>query len=193
MAIERTFSIIKPNAVAKNVIGNIFARFEAAGFKIVGTKMLHLTVEQARGFYAEHDGKPFFDGLVEFMTCTRIAREMFDVDPGRENTFDVIRQFYVLVDSHFKEKKQVQDYADMLCRSPKTISNLFSLYRLSSPLRVIHERVDAEAKRLLLYTGKSAKEISEILGFEDLATFCRFFKKMNKESLSEYRKREKRE
>lgn len=127
------------------------------------------------------------------ITCTRIAREMFDVDPGRENTFDVIRQFYVLVDSHFKEKKQVQDYADMLCRSPKTISNLFSLYRLSSPLRVIHERVDAEAKRLLLYTGKSAKEISEILGFEDLATFCRFFKKMNKESLSEYRKREKRE
>ncbi len=65
MAIERTFSIIKPNAVAKKVIGNIFARFEAAGFKIVGTKMLHLTVEQARGFYAEHDGKPFFDGLVE--------------------------------------------------------------------------------------------------------------------------------
>ena len=51
----------------------------------------------------------------------------------------------------------------------------------------------AEAKRLLLYTGKSAKEISEILGFEDLATFSRFFKKMNKESLSEYRKREKRE
>lgn len=127
------------------------------------------------------------------ITCTRIAREKFDVNPGRENMFDVIRQFYVLVDSHFKEKKQVQDYADMLCRSPKTISNLFSLYGLSSPLRVIHERVDAEAKRLLLYTGKSAKEISEILGFEDLATFSRFFKKMNKESLSEYRKREKRE
>lgn len=53
------------------------------------------------------------------ITCTRIAREKFDVDPGRENMFDVIRQFYVLVDSHFKEKKQVQDYADMLCRSPK--------------------------------------------------------------------------
>ena len=73
MAIERTFSIIKPNAVAKNVIGNIFSRFEAAGFKIVGTKMLHLTVEQARGFYAEHDGKPFFDGLVEFMTSGPIG------------------------------------------------------------------------------------------------------------------------
>lgn len=127
------------------------------------------------------------------ITCTRIAREMFDVNPERENTFDVIRQYYVLVDNHFKEKKQVQDYADMLCRSPKTISNLFSLYGLSSPLRIIHERIDAEARRLLLYTDKSAKEISEILGFEDLATFSRFFKKMNKESISEYRKREKRE
>ena len=98
------------------------------------------------------------------ITCTRIAREKFDVDPGRENMFDVIRQFYVLVDSHFKEKKQVQDYADMLCRSPKTISNLFSLYGLSSPLRVIHERVDAEAKRLLLYTGKSANNCQPIWG-----------------------------
>lgn len=78
MAIERTFSIIKPNAVAKNVIGNIFARFEAAGFKIVGTKMLHLTVEQARGFYAEHDGKPFFDGLVEFMTSGPIVVSVLD-------------------------------------------------------------------------------------------------------------------
>ena len=127
------------------------------------------------------------------ITCTRIARQRFGVGQEKEKTFDIIRQYYVLVDRHFKEKKQVQDYADILCRSPKTISKLFSLYRLSSPLRVIHERVDAEAKRLLLYTGKSAKEISEILGFEDLATFCRFFKKMNKESLSEYRKREKRE
>ncbi|MCH8173774.1 MAG: nucleoside-diphosphate kinase [Proteobacteria bacterium] len=78
MAIERTFSIIKPNAVAKNVIGNIFARFEAAGFKIVGTKMLHLTVEQARCFYAEHDGKPFFDGLVEFMTSGPIVVQVLE-------------------------------------------------------------------------------------------------------------------
>ncbi|HKS34364.1 nucleoside diphosphate kinase [Enterobacter sp. BIGb0383] len=73
MAIERTFSIIKPNAVAKNVVGSIFARFETAGLKIVGTKMLHLTAEQAQGFYAEHDGKPFFAGLVEFMTSGPIV------------------------------------------------------------------------------------------------------------------------
>lgn len=127
------------------------------------------------------------------ITCTRIARQKLEVNEERENSFDIIRQFYVLVDNHFKEKKQVQDYADMLCRSPKTISNLFSLYGLSSPLHVIHERIDAEARRLLLYTNKSAKEISEILGFDDLATFSRFFKKMNKESITEYRKREKQE
>lgn len=127
------------------------------------------------------------------ITCTRIARRKFEVNDDRENSFDIIRRFYVLVDNHFKEKKQVQDYADMLFRSPKTISNLFSMYGLASPLHIIHERIDAEARRLLLYTNKSAKEIGEILGFEDLATFSRFFKKMNKESITEYRKREKRE
>lgn len=127
------------------------------------------------------------------IVCTRMARLRLEVDQERENSFDIIRQFYVLVDNHFKEKKQVQDYAEMLYRSPKTLSNLFSLYGLNSPLRIIHERVDAEARRLLLYTSKSAKEISEVLGFEDLATFSRFFKKMNKKSISDFRKEEKEE
>ena len=125
--------------------------------------------------------------------CTRIAREKFSVSPEREKAFDMVRQFYVLVDNHFKEKKMVQDYADMLHRSPKTLSNLFTTCGLPSPLRIIHERIEAEAKRLLLYSQKSAKEITEILGFEDQATFSRFFKKMTGESVSEYRKREKRE
>ena len=65
---EMTFSIIKPDAVAKNVIGRIEQRFEDAGLKIVASKMLHLSVENAHGFYAEHEGKPFFNALVEFMT-----------------------------------------------------------------------------------------------------------------------------
>lgn len=73
MAIERTFSIIKPNAVAKNVIGNIFARFEISGLKIVASKMLHLSKEQARAFYAEHQEKAFFDELVAFMTSGPIV------------------------------------------------------------------------------------------------------------------------
>ena len=127
------------------------------------------------------------------ITCTRIARARFGVGQENERTFDVVRRFYVLVDQYFREKKQVQDYADMLCRSPKTLSNLFSACGLPSPLRIIHERIDAEARRLLLYTRKSAKEISAILGFEDLAAFSRFFKKMTGESVSEYRKQAHRE
>ena len=127
------------------------------------------------------------------ITCTRIARQRFGVGQEKEKTFDIIRQYYVLVDRHFKEKKQVQDYADILCRSPKTLSNLFSTCGLPSPLRVIHDRIEAEAMRLLLYTHKSAKEISSILGFEDLSAFSRFFKKMTSESVSDYRKRVKRE
>ena len=125
------------------------------------------------------------------ITCTRIAREKFSVSHEKEKSFDIVRQYYVLVDSHFKEKKMVQDYADMLHRSPKTLSNLFMSYGLPSPLRIIHERVEAEAKRLLLYSSKSAKEIAEILGFEDISAFSRFFKNMTGESITDYKKREK--
>lgn len=127
------------------------------------------------------------------ITCTRIARERFSVSIGKEKSFDIVRRFYVLVDTHFREKKQVADYADMLCRSPKTLSNLFSGYGLPTPLKVIHGRCAAEARRLLLYTDKSAKEIGDILGFEDLAAFSRFFKKMTGKSITDYRKSEKRE
>lgn len=122
------------------------------------------------------------------ITCTRIAREKCGVTPEQEKAFDIVRRFYILVDQHFREKKQVQDYADLLFRSPKTLSNLFASCGVPSPLRIIHERIESEAKRLLLYTPKSAKEISELLGFEDLSTFSRFFKKMTGESVSDFRK-----
>lgn len=68
MAIERTLSIIKPDAVAKNVIGEIYARFEQAGLRLVASKMQQLTDESAGGFYAEHQGKGFYGDLIEFMT-----------------------------------------------------------------------------------------------------------------------------
>ena len=68
MAIERTLSIIKPDAVAKNVIGEIYSRFEKAGLKIVAAKMLQLNEDSAGGFYAEHQGKGFYTDLIEFMT-----------------------------------------------------------------------------------------------------------------------------
>ena len=68
MATERTFSIIKPDAVAKNVIGPITAKLEAAGLRVVASKMVRLTEAQARAFYAVHKDRPFYAGLVKFMT-----------------------------------------------------------------------------------------------------------------------------
>lgn len=67
MAIERTFSIVKPDAVAKNLIGEIYRRFESAGLRIVAAKMLHLTRRQAEGFYAVHRERPFYRDLVAYM------------------------------------------------------------------------------------------------------------------------------
>lgn len=89
---------------------------------------------------------------------TRIARRRLNITQEKEYSFEIIRQFFILVDTHYREKKQVQDYADMLHKSPKTLSNIFSACKLPSPLRVIHERVEAEAKRLLLYSNKVLKK-----------------------------------
>src|SRR4029453_8102072 len=68
MAVERTLSIVKPDAVAKNIIGEIYSRFEKGGLKIVAARMMRLTRAKAEGFYAEHRGKPFFKSLVDYMT-----------------------------------------------------------------------------------------------------------------------------
>lgn len=78
MAVERTLSIIKPDAVAKNVIGQIYARFEQAGLRIVAAKMLRLSRSQAEGFYAEHKGRPFFPALIDFMTSGPVTVQVLE-------------------------------------------------------------------------------------------------------------------
>ncbi len=97
MAIERTFSMIKPNAVEKNVIGEILSRFESRGLRIAAARFVHLSREKAEGFYIEHKDRPFFQGLVHFMTSAPVllfclegenavllAREiMGPTDPGK--------------------------------------------------------------------------------------------------------------
>jgi nucleoside-diphosphate kinase len=78
MTVERTLSIIKPDAVAKSVIGQINARFENAGLRIVAAKMLHLTQKQAQEFYAVHSERPFFNGLVSFMSSGPVLIQVLE-------------------------------------------------------------------------------------------------------------------
>lgn len=78
MAVERTLSIIKPDAVAKNVIGQIITRFENAGLKIVAARMTHLSVQQAEGFYAVHRERPFFADLVKFMISGPVVVQVLE-------------------------------------------------------------------------------------------------------------------
>ncbi len=78
MAVERTLSIIKPDAVAKNVIGEIYSRFEKAGLQVVVAKMAHLTQAQAEGFYAEHKERGFFPDLVAFMTSGPVMIQVLE-------------------------------------------------------------------------------------------------------------------
>ena len=80
MAIERTLSIIKPDAVAKNLIGEIYSRFEKSGLRVVAAKMLHLREDQAREFYAVHKDRPFYNQLVEFMISGPVLVSVLEGD-----------------------------------------------------------------------------------------------------------------
>lgn len=101
---------------------------------------------------------------------------------------ETIRQFNLLVDANFREKKRVADYAEMLHKSPKTLSNLFASNHQQSPLQVIHDRIVLEAKRSLMYTDSSLKEIAFDLGFEEVTHFSRLFKKITGTTPLAYRK-----
>jgi nucleoside-diphosphate kinase len=80
MSVERTLSIVKPDAVGKNVIGEIYSRFEQNGLRIVAAKMLRLSEDVAGGFYAEHRGRPFFPALIEFMTSGPVCVQVLEGD-----------------------------------------------------------------------------------------------------------------
>jgi AraC-like DNA-binding protein len=122
------------------------------------------------------------------LTITRLAKVQYV--PGQQYTdqkFELFRRFNLMVEQHFRDRHDVSFYAGQLHKSPKTLSNLFALYSGKSPIRVIHDRILMEAKRLLLYTNKSAKEISREIGFDDAAYFSRFFRKQTGQRLSEFR------
>lgn len=120
--------------------------------------------------------------------ATRLAKQQFiNKETLPDQKLDIIRQYNLLVENHYKTQHSVKFYADQLNRSPKTLANLFGLYNNRSPLAVIQERVLLEAKRLLMYTDKTSKEIAYEIGFEDAAHFSNFFKKMTSLSPSDFR------
>ncbi len=119
---------------------------------------------------------------------TRIARDQHFPDEVKNEQVELIRKFNILVEQHFRDYHQVSTYAEMLHKSPKTLSNVFAEVNHKTPLEVIHSRIALEAKHLLLKTDKTAKEIAYGLGFDEAAHFSRFFKKETGFSPSAFRK-----
>lgn len=90
MAVERTLSIVKPDAVAKNVIGQIYSRFEAGGLRIIAARMLHLSRNDAEGFYAVHRQRPFFNDLVNFMISGPVMIQVLEGDSAIQKNRDLM-------------------------------------------------------------------------------------------------------
>lgn len=109
--------------------------------------------------------------------CTRIYKNQNINSNISDKNIDIIREYNYLVEQHFRTKHSVKEYADLLYKSPKTLSNLFKKKGEITPLQYIHNRIMLEARRLLTYTEKPVSSISYELGFNDIQTFSRFFKK----------------
>ncbi|ARO86337.1 nucleoside-diphosphate kinase [Nitrosospira lacus] len=111
MAVERTLSIIKPDAVAKNVIGEIYSRFETSGLKVIAARMLHLSQAEAEGFYAVHRSRPFFSDLVKFMISGPVMVQVLEgEDAIRKN-----RDLMGATDPKKAEKGTIRaDFADSI-------------------------------------------------------------------------------
>lgn len=111
MAVERTLSIIKPDAVAKNVIGEIYSRFEKAGLKIIAARMMHLSQAEAEGFYAVHKERPFFKDLVKFMTSGAVMVQALE----GENAIATNRELMGATDPKKADKGTIRaDFADSI-------------------------------------------------------------------------------
>lgn len=114
--------------------------------------------------------------------CTRLYKESNNVLAFEPGNIDIVREFNFLVETHFMAKHSVAEYANLLNKSPKTLSNVFTRYKQKTPLQIIQDRLLLEARRQLCYTEKAVKEIAYETGFEDIQSFSRFFK--NKEGVS---------
>ncbi|MEW4923145.1 helix-turn-helix domain-containing protein [Algibacter sp. 2305UL17-15] len=192
---NREFYCIKDHDQEVSCAGLLF-------FGNVHIPILELDVDESRKFKILHD--VFLDELETedtiqaemlrmlmarfIIISTRLlkAKEGF-VETAKNTKIDLLREFNMLVETHFKNEHSVSFYAEQLFKSPKTLSNTFAKLN-RSPLQIIHERIVLEAKRLLIYTDKSAKEIAYEVGFEDASHLSRLFKKHTTLSPSEFKK-----
>jgi AraC family transcriptional regulator, 4-hydroxyphenylacetate 3-monooxygenase operon regulatory protein len=124
---------------------------------------------------------------VMIIQLTRIGRNEIKPLQADPSSIETIRKFNLLVDQNFKTKKMISDYAFELGITPKRLSDLFRKGKLPSPLQIIHDRIVLEAKRLLLFSDKSISQISEELGFEEPSQFGKLFKKVAKDSPSDFK------
>lgn len=109
---------------------------------------------------------------------TRLAKKQYLPTKLSSVDYDLLREFNLLVEKHYKEYHQVQDYANLLHKSPKTLSNLFRKVGADSPLKIIRDRIALEGKRLLRFTNLDVAEVAYAIGFQEASHFSRFFKKV---------------
>lgn len=119
--------------------------------------------------------------------CTRIYKSQANFSAIDTKQVDIVRDFNFLVEKHFKEKHTVTEYASLLNKSPKTLSNLFKKLNSKTPLQMIQSRIMLEVRRLLRYSDKPVSEVGYDVGFSDVQSFSRFFKKHEGVSPSEFR------
>lgn len=117
----------------------------------------------------------------------RIANQSLSHNAEALKQKDLLRQFNVLVEEHFKTKHKVADYATLLFKSPKTLSNVFSKLNEKTPLQIIHQRITLEAKRLLLFSQLNSSEIARELNFESSTQFSKFFKNQTSTTPTEFK------
>ena len=182
---NREFYCIVDHDAEVSCVGFIF-------FGLPSPMVIHLTEREHRSFdllhqvfveeFGNHDNiqgemlRMLLKRLI--IKVTRIAKEQYLQEELPTPEFDLLREFNLLVELHYKEHHQVQDYANLLFKSPKTLSNVFKKAGADSPLKIIRDRIALEGKRLLRYTDMDVAEVAYETGFQEASHFSRFFKKV---------------
>ncbi len=190
---NREFYCVQQHDQEVSCIGLLF--YGSGGFPVVNTTdhneqfsaMLTLFEEELR--IQDHIQSEMLHVILKrwIIIATRLFRSQSVSQDIADTSIDLVRQFHVLVEQHFRTKHSVAEYADILNKSPKTLSNVFAKYNQLTPRDIIHSRIVVEAKRLLLHTDQQVKEIGFALGFDDVQNFSRFFKNIEGISPMEFK------